>query len=168
MNNKLKLRLMGIVFFSVYFLDRITKILAFRYLSDKNLTFLWDTIRLTYTENQGAFLGMGSGLSDVLRPLMLIVIPSVFMLLFIYYCIYHEQDKISVILITSILAGGIANIQDRVFNSGKVIDFLNFGIGSLRTGILNIADVAITFGGIFFIIREIKKHRVKNAGGKNV
>ncbi|MDD4289005.1 MAG: signal peptidase II, partial [Atribacterota bacterium] len=36
-------------------------------------------------------------------------------------------------------------------------DFLNFGIGNLRTGILNIADMAITFGVILLIYSFIVK-----------
>ena len=35
---------------------------------------------------------------------------------------------------------------DRVFHDGRVIDFLNLGLGPLRTGIFNVADIAITGG----------------------
>jgi signal peptidase II len=47
-----------------------------------------------------------------------------------------------------ILAGGLGNLIDRVTNHGQVTDFLNLGIGSLRTGIFNVADVAITGGAL--------------------
>ena len=40
------------------------------------------------------------------------------------------------------LAGGLSNLTDRIA-IGSVIDFLNVGIGPLRTGIFNVADVAI-------------------------
>ena len=40
------------------------------------------------------------------------------------------------------LAGGISNLVDRIA-MGSVIDFLNIGIGPVRTGIFNVADVAI-------------------------
>jgi signal peptidase II len=48
-----------------------------------------------------------------------------------------------------ILGGGIGNVIDRVAR-GNVIDFLNFGIGNVRTGIFNIADVAI-MAGVFLL-----------------
>ena len=32
---------------------------------------------------------------------------------------------------------------------------MNFGIGNLRTGILNVADLSITFGVIIFIIYDL-------------
>jgi signal peptidase II len=47
------------------------------------------------------------------------------------------------------LAGGASNLVDRVVR-GSVIDFMNVGVGPLRTGIFNVADVAILAGvGIF-------------------
>jgi signal peptidase II len=41
-----------------------------------------------------------------------------------------------------------------------VIDFMNVGIGALRTGIFNIADIAITFGVIWIIAISIN-HKKK-------
>ena len=43
------------------------------------------------------------------------------------------------------LAGALSNLIDRIA-VGSVIDFLNVGIGPLRTGIFNVADVAIMAG----------------------
>jgi signal peptidase II len=43
------------------------------------------------------------------------------------------------------LAGGASNWIDRVL-SGSVVDFLNVCIGPLRTGVFNVADVAIMVG----------------------
>ena len=43
------------------------------------------------------------------------------------------------------LAGGASNWVDRLVH-GRVVDFLNLGIGPLRTGVFNVADVAIMAG----------------------
>jgi signal peptidase II len=43
------------------------------------------------------------------------------------------------------VAGGASNLVDRIAH-GVVIDFMNVGIGPLRTGIFNVADVAIMLG----------------------
>ncbi len=48
---------------------------------------------------------------------------------------------------TLILSGGIGNLIDRVTNSGLVTDFINLGVGPVRTGVFNVADIAITCGG---------------------
>ena len=67
---------------------------------------------------------------------------------------------------TLILAGGLGNIIDRVMYHMRVSDFLNFGIGSLRTGILNLADFFITTGVIILIIYSFlpKKDKTEETG----
>lgn len=42
-----------------------------------------------------------------------------------------------------ISGGGFSNLMDRVTQGGNVTDFLNIGVGPLRTGIFNCADVAL-------------------------
>lgn len=39
---------------------------------------------------------------------------------------------------------------------GRVIDFLNVGIGSLRTGIFNVADMAILAGVGILIVEAVR------------
>ena len=55
------------------------------------------------------------------------------------------------------LAGGIGNLIDRVFHGGLVIDFLNMGIGPVRTGIFNVADMAIMAGFALLILQPRPK-----------
>ena len=43
---------------------------------------------------------------------------------------------------------------------GNVIDFLNIGIGPLRTGIFNVADVAIMTGAILVLVSAIARKRI--------
>jgi signal peptidase II len=49
-----------------------------------------------------------------------------------------------------VIGGGIGNLIDRV-RFGYVIDFFNLGIGNLRTGIFNVADMAITAGFLIML-----------------
>jgi signal peptidase II len=49
------------------------------------------------------------------------------------------------------LAGGVSNWIDRALR-GSVVDFLNIGVGWLRTGIFNVADVAIMVGVAIFVL----------------
>jgi signal peptidase II len=51
-----------------------------------------------------------------------------------------------------VAGGGISNLIDRLFYDGRVTDFLNVGIGSFRTGIFNLADMAILAGGLLLIL----------------
>ncbi len=49
------------------------------------------------------------------------------------------------------LGGGFSNLYDRIFNNGAVVDFLNVGIVGLRTGIFNVADMALMLGAALLI-----------------
>jgi signal peptidase II len=51
-----------------------------------------------------------------------------------------------------IASGGVGNWIDRLTNDGRVTDFLNLGIGSLRTGIFNVADMVLMAGVALFLL----------------
>lgn len=57
-----------------------------------------------------------------------------------------KQETLQVVGLALMLGGGSSNWLDRALQGGAVVDFLNVGIDSLRTGIFNIADVAILAG----------------------
>jgi signal peptidase II len=50
-----------------------------------------------------------------------------------------------------VAGGGFANWLDRVRGDGSVTDFVSLGFGPLRTGIFNVADVAIVLGLLLFL-----------------
>jgi signal peptidase II len=54
------------------------------------------------------------------------------------------------------LAGGLSNLADRLA-IGSVIDFLNVGIGPIRTGVFNVADVAI-MAGVAMVLWEVLRN----------
>ncbi|MBH0192527.1 MAG: signal peptidase II, partial [Nitrospira sp.] len=61
------------------------------------------------------------------------------------------------------LSGGVANLLDRMFYDGRVVDFMNLGIGGFRTGIFNVADVCITAGVLLLIAQTVWPRRVPSA-----
>lgn len=61
-------------------------------------------------------------------------------------------------------SGGASNLFDRATNDGAVVDFLNVGVGPVRTGIFNIADMAILLGALLFFVvsaRESKQQLIE-------
>jgi signal peptidase II len=139
--------------------DQVTKNIA-KYSLPKfeTISFLNDTLRLQYAENQGAFLSLGATIPENIRYLLLTCLVAGFLLFLLYYLIKSKRIKNSTtIALSLILAGGTGNLIDRIFNEGRVIDFINMGIGSVRTGVFNIADIAITIGTIWFIFLSIRR-----------
>jgi signal peptidase II len=123
-------------------------------------------IVLCYTENSGGFLGLGSGLHPGLKPAVFLIIPAIVLLALLIYTLVNSIRKktlptIDVFGFCCIIGGGIGNLIDRSVYGGKVIDFMNFGIGELRTGILNVADLAVTLGITIIISNQIRTMFVK-------
>jgi signal peptidase II len=56
------------------------------------------------------------------------------------------------------VAGGISNLADRVIR-GSVVDFMNVGVGPLRTGIFNVADLAIMAGALLVAVAVMSADR---------
>lgn len=112
-------------------------------------SYFADTIRLQYVVNPGAFLGLGSDLPRDIRPLVLIGFNACLILgVAVFIFSRHDMPWALFVAVACILAGGIGNLIDRVSNHGLVTDFINVGIGPLRTGIFNIADIAVMFGSL--------------------
>ena len=156
--NRKSIIIASIVSFVINFgLDRLTKILAVQILKGKGVfSYLKGLVVFVYVQNTGAFLSMGANLPIVLKWILLIIIPILVCLAGLFWCIFRETDKTRCILFTTVIAGGLGNLVDRVFNDFSVIDFMNFGIGpKFRTGILNVADLSITFGVIIFLIYDM-------------
>lgn len=61
-----------------------------------------------------------------------------------------------------ICGGGIGNLIDRVRFDGHVTDFLNLGVGSIRTGIFNVADMALMIGVALFFLAYRRPERASS------
>lgn len=141
-----KIFLIAFLVFSTVGCDQITKIAARDTLQSTGaISYLNNSIRLEYAENSGAFMSLGAQLDPNLRYWIFSVAVSFLMLFLAIHLLQKKLDLISVVAYSSILAGGLGNLIDRFVRS-SVIDFLNVGIGGLRTGIFNIADIAIVVG----------------------
>ena len=156
---KRNLLITTIVFLSIA-LDQISKIwVRNNFESYIENSIIGDVFKLIKVENTGAFLGMGSELSETLRILLLIVLPIIVLIsITIYTYIDKTLDKISIIGFSLIIGGGIGNIFDRIVY-GSVTDFLYLDFGGIfKTGIFNIADLSVTTGMILILISSFKKN----------
>lgn len=139
-------------------LDRWTKVLATEHLERRGrYSFLGDTVRLDYARNPGAFLSLGAQLPDTIRGAVFTWAVAALLAFLGYLCVtrpaMHRRMRIALALV---LAGGLGNLYDRVMQNGLVIDFMNLGIGPVRTGIFNVADIAIVAGVVLLALPEKK------------
>ena len=146
--------------------DQASKYMASERLQKNRVSsYLNDTVRIGYTENRGAFLGLGKNLPAKTRFLVFTVFTGIFLLGFLLYMVFSKALSLSVLIgLSCMFSGGASNLFDRATNDGAVVDFLNVGVGPVRTGIFNIADMAILFGALLFFVvsaRESKQQLIE-------
>jgi signal peptidase II len=135
--------------------DRVTKHMAATALAGGiSRSFLADTVRLEYSENAGGFLSLGARLPVAARTGLFTVGTGLALLGLAVVAFQIRHRTLSLIGISLFLAGGASNWLDRAA-TGRVVDFMNVGLGPLRTGIFNVADVAIMCGAAMFVLAEM-------------
>jgi signal peptidase II len=137
--------------------DRLTKRMAMTSLPGApDRSYLGDTVRLQYAENPGGFLSIGSDLSPSVRTAIFIIATGCILLALTIVAMKHRGSNWHIVAISLALAGGVSNLIDRV-TRGAVVDFLNIGVGQLRTGVFNVADVAIFAGTAALLLFGFRK-----------
>jgi signal peptidase II len=137
--------------------DQVSKGIARAYLTlGESYTFLGDTFRIIHVENIGAFLGIGANLPELVRiALFQGVICLVILGLLWAAAIRRGTRPWQVTGFTLLAASGIGNLIDRILFDGRVTDFLNIGVGSLRSGIFNIADIVGMMGVAVLLVTGV-------------
>jgi signal peptidase II len=139
--------------------DRTTKHAARTMLAGQpDHSYLADTVRLGYAENRGGFLSLGAGWPSEVRTMFFSVATGVVLLALAVVAVSRRRDSWSGLGSALFLAGGLSNWVDRI-TRGSVVDFLNIGVGPVRTGVFNVADVAIMLGAAVFALAEFRRNR---------
>lgn len=111
-----------------------------------------DSLRLQLVQNPGSFLSLGASLPERLRFTLFTAAVAVLLVGLVYVSLFARRlGPARFIALGLVAGGGISNLIDRLFYDGRVTDFLNIGIGSFRTGIFNLADMAILAGALLLI-----------------
>jgi len=112
-----------------------------------------DSLRLQLVENPGAFLSLGASLPEHLRFSLFTAAAAMILVALVCAALFARLGVARIIAIGLVAGGGLSNLIDRLAYDGRVTDFLNVGIGSFRTGIFNVADMAILAGALLLIIK---------------
>jgi signal peptidase II len=136
--------------------DHATKIAATSWLEPSSvLSLAAGAVRLELARNPGAFMSLGAELPAQLRlPLFLSLMPLAALAASVLVVRSGASRTRSLVAGALIAGGGLSNWLDRVFNEGHVIDFVSIGVGWLRTGIFNVADLALLVGLLLVVVRR--------------
>lgn len=144
-------------------IDQISKVIVrASLLPYQEKPILGSFFTLNNVENEGAFLGMGSDLNPTIKLIFLLILPVAVLGYLIYYIFKNKHlESYALIALCMIAGGGIANVFDRIVY-GHVTDFLHIDLGGgFRTGIFNVADMAVTSGMILLLIGSLLQRRKK-------
>ena len=165
---KIRIKIFLFCGLSVLFIgcDQVTKqIVKERLVEGVSTSYLHDTFRLVYVQNTGAMLNLGDSLPPKLSFWLLSILPLILLTALFIHSLRNAatMKPIQLLCFCLIFAGGIGNIIDRILFDRHVTDFLNVGLGSIRTGIFNVADLCVTCGviGILVIRFSVTKKNVE-------
>jgi signal peptidase II len=135
----------------------MAKVTAKHYLAVSPISYLSGLLRLQYVENPGAFLSAGANLPEGGRFWVFTIFTGLGLAgLLLFVATSRRLNLTQVIALSLMIGGGAGNLIDRIFNHGAVIDFLNLGVGSLRTGVFNAADVQIVVGITVLLLQGLQ------------
>jgi signal peptidase II len=136
----------------VVILDRLTKWLVSQKITlHDSVDVIPGVFRLTHVQNQGAAFGLFSESPSEFKVAMLILF-SVAALAVVSALLWKNGNAMNTTAVAlSLVAGGaLGNLWDRVA-SGRVIDFLDFYLGSHHWPAFNVADSAIVVGALLLL-----------------
>ena len=148
---------------AVVFIDQFSKILIKKSLNlYESVNVLGSFLRFSFTENNG--MGFGIDIGSYQFPLFII---TLLITLYLIYFQYTQRDLsfYENLPMNLILGGAIGNLIDRTLmcipNSGYggVVDFVDIGFGYYRWFTFNVADIAITFGIVLYLLLPLLKNK---------
>ncbi len=141
--------------------DQMTKAVAQSFIAETEVwSFMGDSVRFQLAYSPGAFLSLGSAWPDAWRTGLFSVGVSMMLLGLLGFILFAKSvSRLELLALTLLLAGGLGNLIDRVL-FGYVIDFINIGIGSVRTGVFNVADIAVSLGMLLLVASSLISRKV--------
>ena len=133
----------------IFFFDRYTKLFVLNNFTE-NTYYLNDYINLDLIWNIGIGFGLMSTESDLIYNSITFLIAIVLLFLIFFLIISDIIDKT---IYTIIIGGALGNFYDRLIFRA-VPDFIDIHYKNFHWFTFNVADIFISLGIIFFIIRS--------------
>ncbi|AKL97544.1 signal peptidase II [Endomicrobium proavitum] len=142
-------------------LDQLMKFLVEKFIplgSAVKVVGLFDFFNITHVTNTGVAFSFFQG-----KNFLFALIIAVFLICVLAWVI-KNKEKITTLqkyAFCLIIAGGAGNLIDRIFR-GAVVDFLDFGINSLRWPSFNVADSCVCVAAALVFVDMCKSFKKGN------
>ena len=141
--------------FSVFFLDRLSKIYLINLQANgTDIDFyVFPFLNFNLVWNTGIGFGLISLETNIFYHILTLIIAAVNIVL-IFFII--KSKGIYVYLLALIIGGSLGNLFDRIYYYA-VPDFIDFHIDNFHWFVFNVADIFITVGIIGLMLKELLK-----------
>lgn len=132
-------------------LDQLTKTLVDKfidYASSVNVISFLDFFNIVNIRNTGASFSMFQGRNSLFALMVFLFLLAVSIWL---YKNWNKIRKVQRYAFCLVISGGLGNLIDRLLR-GAVVDFLDFGINSLRWPAFNVADSCIFIAAVIIFV----------------
>lgn len=130
----------------LYLADRVSKWLSLTYLEGKEaIEVIPGFFQLHFATNNGAAFGLMGKWGHMMPYVALVAVMLLLLLLWRYE--FSKGEQLAIIMI---ITGALGNMTDRIIY-GYVVDMMEFTF--INFAVFNIADVCITIGCIFLIVK---------------
>jgi signal peptidase II len=146
---------------AVVLIDQLTKHWAVHRLSGGRTVDVVGSLRFNLTYNSGMAFSRGKGLGPVIGVIALVVIVA------LLASLRRNGSILSTVGLGLVIGGAVGNILDRVFRDGNgflggtVVDFIDLQWWP----VFNVADSAITVGGIILVVGSLIGSKKARATG---
>lgn len=150
------LKRLGVISAVIVVLDQVSKAIVLTNLAlHESIPVINGFFNLTHIMNPGGAFGLFAEHSPEIRKFLFLFVSSLvaLMILWLYRKTAHTHRFLSFGL-AAVFAGAVGNLIDR-FRFGKVVDFLDFYLGSYHWPAFNVADSAITIGMVVFVYHVV-------------
>ncbi len=143
-----------VVAVAVVLVDQLTKQWALNALADGETIDVIGSLRFNLAFNSGMAFSQGSGLGPFIGVVALLVVVGLLV------SIGRSTSRLYPLSVGLIVGGAVGNLLDRLFREpgwlrGGVVDFIDLQWWP----IFNVADIAITAGGVLLLLSSLRPPR---------
>ncbi|MEN6384026.1 MAG: signal peptidase II [Phycisphaerales bacterium] len=146
--------------------DLISKSMMFNWLSSrpsKTFSIIDGLFQLVMVENRGAAWGIASD-----KTVTLVTVSTIAMIIVLGVFLFSGKHQLTVVIALGLFAAGIVgNLYDRVFNHGRVRDFLDFYHGNWHFPAFNVADSMLSIAVALLILTTLFSPNQENPNDKS-
>ena len=148
------------IIFSIFIIDRITKIYVVSVNGKNSYEDLYSSkfLNINLIWNEGIAFGLFSFSQNNLYNLLTLIISIIIIVILKMIINSYGIKKYGLMMI---FGGALGNLFDRIFYKA-VPDFIDFHIGEFHWFVFNVADIFITIGVIIMILYELILNNQKN------